>query len=130
MFSLYVWHNLTASSRAIETSGLHNNFPQNKEVAAGGLAALQRCQFKASRFDYLLVRLFLMMLRIMIVAPLTMSTQATPQTTTAYSLASSSSVPVNSPDWPATARPLRTSTMAPGINAQPILDEGNRINTL
>ena len=63
-------------------------------------------------------------------APLTVSAPATPQTTNAYSLASSSSAPVNNPDWPATARPLRPSTRAPGINAQPILDEGNRIGTL
>ena len=64
------------------------------------------------------------------VAPMTMTTPATPQTTNAYSLASSSSAPVNNPDWAATARPLRPSTRAPGINAQPILDEGNRIGAL
>ena len=63
-------------------------------------------------------------------ALLTMSTLAIPQTTIAYSLASSSKAPWNNPDWAATARPLRPRTIAPGINAQPILDEGNRIGTL
>ena len=63
----------------------------------------------------------------MIVAPLTMSKLATPQTTIAYFLASSSKAPVNNPDWLATASPLRLRTRANGINAQPILDEGNRI---
>ena len=67
------------------------------------------------------------MLRRMMVAPMTMTTLAIPQTTNAYSLASSSNVPVNSPDWAATARPLSPSIMAPGINTQPILGEGNRI---
>jgi len=64
------------------------------------------------------------------VAPMTMIKPAIPQTTNAYSLASSSNVSVNSPDWAATARPLRPSNKAPGINAQPIRDEGNRISIL
>lgn len=63
------------------------------------------------------------------VAPMSITMPAIPQTTNAYSLASCSNAPVNNPDWAATARPLRPSTKAPGINAQPILDEGNRIGT-
>ena len=61
---------------------------------------------------------------------MTMTTPATPQTTNAYSLASFSSASVNNPDWAATASPLRPSTRAPGINANPILDEGKRIDIL
>jgi len=63
-------------------------------------------------------------------ALLTMSALAIPQTTIAYSLASSSKAPWNNPDWAATARPLSPRTIAPGNIAQPILDEGSRINTL
>jgi len=68
-----------------------------------------------------------MILRRIMTIPLMVSKLAIPQITIAYSLASSSRVSVNNPDWAATASPLRPRIMANGINAQPILGEGNRM---
>jgi len=107
-----------------------DDFYEDFESFDDGSPDFYQCQVRAAGHDYHLKRLFFIMLRRMMAAPLTASALAMPQTTNAYSLASSSSAPVNKPDWPTTARPLRLSTRAPDINAQPILDEGNRIGIL